>query len=261
MWKNSLVAAGAILMAAGCAHAQTPAADPGAVIQRFAADYADDPFLDRETVFGVEVDGEWWTVRALPGAGGSAGDVRVTAGRPPAPTFYFTVDRETLRRIDAGQMNALTAMGKARESDAAPMDIATMDGFAPSDPDFGAWVIPFVFHFWTRGQPEIIPFNSEATRTVHGAQAAIFYYQEGLRSAFFEVRPGQHVNADPADQSNPFPSLFIMVEGRVRARIGGRDMELEAGNAMFIPAGVTHEFLNPFDAPGRGILLMFGEGA
>lgn len=247
--------------ALGCAHAQTSGADAGAILESFAADYARDPYLDRETVFGVEVEGAWWTVSATPARAGAPAQVRVTPGTPPAPTFYFTVDRETLARIGAGELNALTAMGKAQDSDAAPMDLQTMEGYAPSDPGFGAWIIPFAFHFWTRGQPEIIPFGPDATRTVHGAQAAVLFYQEGFRSAFVEVRPGQHVNADPRDQVNPFPTLLIMTEGRAMGRIGGRDVELTAGNAVLIPAGVTHEFTNPFDAPAQAILLMFGEGA
>jgi hypothetical protein len=30
---------------------------------------------------------------------------------------------------------------------------------------------------------------------------------------------------------------------------------------LFVPAGVAHEFWNPYDEPAEGIMLMFGEGA
>jgi mannose-6-phosphate isomerase-like protein (cupin superfamily) len=36
---------------------------------------------------------------------------------------------------------------------------------------------------------------------------------------------------------------------------------LAAGEAVLIPAGVTHEFLNEHGEPLECILLMFGEGA
>ena len=63
-------------------------------------------------------------------------------------------------------------------------------------------------------ESEIIPFGAETTRVVHGAGMGVLYYQRGLRSAFFHIKPGQHINADPKDQTNPFPSLFIVTGGR-----------------------------------------------
>lgn len=261
MLRNMLLFVASVGTLTGCAHAQSVSRDTGAVIESFAADYALDPHLDRELEFGVKVEGDWWTVSASPGASGAPGRVLVNSGMPKTPTFYFTTDRETLQRVETGSLNALTAMAKAWDTDAAPMDVDTMEGFAPADPSFGSWITPFIFHFWTRGQPEIVPFNSDTTRNVHGAQASIFFYQEGFRSAYFELRPGQHANADPKEQTNPFPSLFIVTKGRVNARIGGKDIVITEGNAIFIPAGVRHELMNSFDAPGSGMLLMFGKGA
>ncbi|MGE3249561.1 MAG: cupin domain-containing protein [Hyphomonadaceae bacterium] len=257
-----LAAAGLMLAAGGCAHAQpAQTSGPAAAIERFAADYARDPHLTSPVTFGVEVDGQWWTVAMTPPAApGEAGRSDVRAGRPAQPTFYFTIEGETLAMIDDGRMNALTAMARAQQSDPTPMDIEAMDGFQPEG-DFGAFVVPFSFHFWTRGQPEVVRFGSDLTRHTHGAQAAIFYYQPGFRSGFFEVRPGQHVNEAESERTNPFPTLMIITRGRMNALIGGRSFVLSEGEAVFIPAGVSHQFSNEFDAPGQGILLMFGEGA
>jgi len=141
------------------------------------------------------------------------------------------------------------------------MDLEVMEGYVPSE-DFVARVVPLTFHFWTRGTPEIVPFGRKAlTRTVHGGNALVFYYQPGFRSAWFQIEKGQHVNADPEDQTNPFPSMFVMTRGRTEARIGGRPVTLAAQQMLFVPAGVTHEFWNVLDEPAEGILLMFGDGA
>lgn len=255
-----LTVAAATLLGLGCAHAEATPAGARAAIERFAADFAADPFLDRDMQFGIEVDGAWWTVTATPRAGGAAGRVTVTAGAPATPTFYFSLDADTLAQLDSGSMNALTAMARARETDPAPMDLEVMEGFAP-DQNFVGFALPLVFHFWTRGTPEIIPFNGDVTREAHGANVAVFYYQPGFRSAFFQVHPGQHVNAPASEQTNPFPTLVIVTRGRINARIGGHDLVLNEGQAVLIPAGETHEFMNSFDQLGEGILLMFGEGA
>lgn len=240
--------------------AAPPAPEVGAILQRFAADYRDDPSLQAPRTFGIEVDGARWHVVATPAREGGAATVELREGHPPEPFWYFVTDAATLDRIDRGEINALTAMGKARESDAAPLDIGVGAGFAPG-PGFVAEALDTTFHFWTRGLPERIPYGPATTRTLHGAQASIFFYQPGFRSGYFELRPGQHANADPKDQVNPFPSLFIGLSGRAKARVGGREIELSAREALFVPAGTPHEFWNPYAESAEGILLMFGDGA
>jgi mannose-6-phosphate isomerase-like protein (cupin superfamily) len=151
-------------------------------------------------------------------------------------------------------------MGRARESDPTPMDIDFLPGFQPT-PDFIVRFLPFTFHFWTRGFPELVPFGRAQSRVVHGGNIVIFYYQEGLRSGWAQLEKGQHVNADPRDQVNEFPSMFIVIRGRAMGKIGGKEGLLEAGQMILVPAGVSHEFWNPYDEPAEVILVMFGAGA
>jgi len=106
----------------------------------------------------------------------------------------FDVDVEFLRRLDRGEMSALTAMGQARSSD--PIPLSPRFG-----PDFGKIAdAPLLFrrlcfHFWTRGWPEIIPFSEAAARSVHGGNAAVFVYDREFRSAWYQLKPGMHINA------------------------------------------------------------------
>jgi mannose-6-phosphate isomerase-like protein (cupin superfamily) len=121
--------------------------------------------------------------------------------------------------------------------------------------------LPFTFHFWTRGIPETVSFGKQHSREVHGANMVVLYYQKGLRSAWAQVEKGQYVNRDPKDQTNPFPTMIIGIRGKAVAKIGGKEITLQAGQMAFIPAGVSHEAWNPYDEPAEIILLMFGEGA
>ncbi len=233
-----------------------PASSALSILKEYAADYAEDPTLTEPVVFGVRIGDDFYTVDAAPH--GKAG---VRKGAPKTPTFYFTIESEDyLEKLERGDFTALTLMGKAIETDVTPMDFAMMEGFEPPA-DFSATLLPLIFHFWTKGQPEIVRTAPEATRFVHGANLGVLYYQPGLRSAWFDIRPGQHVNEDPESRANPFPSLFIMVRGEATARIGGVDRPFREGEAMLVPAGVSHEFLNEGDQPAFGFLFMFGDGA
>ncbi len=228
------------------------------ILQRFAADYQNDPsFTDQS--FGVEVDKEMWEITAS-GNETAGKAVRVQKGSPDSPTFYYVTNLETLKLIDQGSLNAMTAGVKAFSTDYAPLDIEVMEGFEPGQ-DFVGEVLAFTFHFWTRGIPEMIPFGPHYTRSTHGAQAAVFYYDKGLRTGYGYIHPGQHANEHPKSKTNPFPSMMIVIKGKIVARLDGVDHTIEQGNAFFIPAGMSHEVLNPFDEAGEIILLMFGEGA
>jgi mannose-6-phosphate isomerase-like protein (cupin superfamily) len=245
--------------------AEVPAISTGSILEEYVADFREDPSAKGPVTFGISISGEgggdWHVVVARRNEGDELASVELREGAAPEPTFRYLTDAATLARLHRGELNALTAMARARMSDAVPMDIDTMEGFAP-DGDFVAVVLPLTFHFWTRGVPEIVPFGDKSlTREVHGGNASIFYYQPGFRSGWFQIENGQHVNAEPRDQVNPFPSMLVITRGRTEAKIGGRQLTLHAKQTVLIPAGVSHEFWNPYDEPAEGILLMFGEGA
>jgi mannose-6-phosphate isomerase-like protein (cupin superfamily) len=236
-----------------------------AILESYVADFRHDPAAEVPITFGVRVTGEgggeWHVVdTGKKFEGAEEFDVTLRAGLPETPGAYFTLDLPTLRRLDDGTWNALTAMGRSRADDPVPMDISVTAGFQPAV-DFFDRIVPLAFHFWTRGWPERVPYGTGNTRELHGANATIFYYQKGLRSAWFQLAKGQHANRDPREQVTPFPTMLIGLRGRCQAKIGGQTMVLENSEMLFIPAGVAHEFWNPFEEPAEAILLMFGDGA
>ncbi len=228
------------------------------ILRDYVEDFRNDPASKNEKItFGIHVkDQDEWHV-AVDGQGG----VELIKGKAHTPAVFYKTDFKTLKKIYSGELAAITAMGKAKSSDYAPMDIGVMKGFTP-DPAFFDRFIPFTFHFWTRGFPEMVKFGDKKyTREVHGGNATVFYYQKGLRSAWFQIEKGQHVNKKKEDQVNPFPTLLMFTKGVVEARIGGKYMKIESNNTVFIPANVSHEFWNNSNVPAEVIVIMFGEGA
>jgi len=230
------------------------------ILGRYVTDYQKDVALKKDVIFGIQVDSIFWHVKAKAKTEKNEASVTLLKGKPKTPTYYFKTDAETLSKIDKGELNALTASAKAFSTDVTPFDVETMTGFQPSE-NFVNDLFSVYFHFWTRGLPERIPFGLDYTRFTHGAQASIFYYQKGFRSGYFAIKKGQHANEDERSKSNPFPSLFIAIKGEGTIIINGITSTLSAGEAILIPAGITHEFLNDNDTPFEGFIFMFGEGA
>ncbi|TNE58937.1 MAG: cupin domain-containing protein [Alphaproteobacteria bacterium] len=235
-------------------------AEVTAILQTYADDYVTDVEL-LDATFGIKVANEMWHVTARKADGDTPASVTLSEGPAPEPTFFYSVDTvESLTKIHKGEMNALTGAARAFSSDYAPVDVDVMEGYQPGE-TFMADMFSILFHFWTRGTPEIIPFGEGLTRQTHGADVAVFYYQPGFRSAWVRMEKGAHVNEDEKSRTNPFPTLLIITRGKARALIGGKEVTIRAGEAMLIPAEVTHEFFNDRKEPVEGILLMFGEGA
>lgn len=249
---------------AGRAEAAATAGNQFASAQEILARYAqawrghDEMELREETIVAFWVTGagggEFHIVLPPEGAG------RLHTGVPSTYALGFETDMETLRRLDRGEWNALTAMAQARGDDPIPLVPKFPEGFQLT-PENRGYVLSLCFHFWNREWPEVVRFKEGTTRPVHGANAAVLLYDKGLRTAWYQVKPGMHINADPEDQTNEFSTLIIMTRGELAARLGGIERTLRAGEAVFIPAGMTHEFWAGADQYGEFVIVMFGEGA
>jgi len=234
--------------------------DVKTILEGYAKDYETDVTFNKDVTFAVKVDDEFWHIIAKSKTNESPAKVTVKDGKPEVPTFYFFTDFETLNKIEKGEMNPLTGAVKAFSTDFAPFDADVMEGFSP-DQDFMNTLLSVYFHFWTKGLPERIPYGLDYTRFTHGAQASIFYYQPGFRSGYVAIKKGQHANENEKSKSNPFPTLLIAIKGKGKMIVNGQESVLATGEAVIIPAGVTHEFINEYEEPLECILLMFGEGA
>ena len=89
----------------------------------------------------------------------------------------------------------------------------------------------------------------------------MFVYDREFRSAWYQLKPGMHINADPRDQTNNFPQLVVVTRGRFSARLDGQELILTEGQAILIPLGMTHEFWADAGQYREIIFTPFGEGA
>ena len=226
-------------------------------LERFAASYEKDISAIEPLSFGVEVNGDRYLVNIRDSNGALAVDV--SEGFGSEQTFFFKTDAETLAKIDMGVLHGLTAMAQTRANDPAPMTLEFMEGFTPTNPSvFQSTFLSVAFHFWTRETPETVKLDETMSRVVHGANAVGIFYDPDLHSAWYHVKQGQHVNADPKDQTNDHPSMFIFTNGIGHARIDGVERQVAADEAILVPEGVAHEFWNSHEEALEFIIVMWG---
>lgn len=234
--------------------------DARTILQRYTAAWRGRQEMDLKdtVVIGFEIAGEGGGVYHVVLA--PDGRAILSDGGAPTPAPVFVADIETLRRLDRGERSAMTAMARARWSDPTPLDVRLPKDFRWT-PERQAVYMPLNFHFWNRDWPEIARFGEGTGRFVHGGNSAIFYYDRGLRTSWYQLEPGMHLNRDSREQTNPFPSLFIVTRGEMQARLNGTERTLREGEAVLVPAGMTHEFWARTGQYGEFVLVMFGEGA
>ncbi|MEL6706761.1 MAG: hypothetical protein AAFP79_00655 [Pseudomonadota bacterium] len=227
------------------------------ILERFAEDYRDDP-LAQDIIFGIEIDGMRWHVVSHSGVEGR--NVELKEGFADQPFFYFTASRETLNLLDQGVWAGLTAMGAATSRDVTPLDILTTDGYERGA-DYDATIRPLIFHFWTRGTPEIIPFSVQNSRVVHGAPGVATYYDKDFRSAVYHVPPGLGRDQAPT-LTVPFKRMILVIGGSAEGVMGEDSFVMRKGEMILSPPNIPVTFWNASDEePLSFVWVMWGDGA
>src|SRR5262249_55848492 len=158
----------------------------------------------------------------------------VKDGLPTEYDIAFELGADVLEEIDENKINALTAMAQAQGTDNPPM-LTKMGARFASRPDAEVLLRRLCFYFWTRGWPKTVPFQGTLQRNVHGGNAVVLYYDDRFRSAWYQIKPGMHVNADPRFQKAPFTQLIIGMQGHISAKVDGTVQLLGEGQAVVIP--------------------------
>jgi len=184
----------------------------------------------------------------------------VIVGRGPhkQARFYFSATTDTLRLIYQGKMTAMTAAGKAKGSDNAPLNLELAEGLEFT-PEIRTQLYTFLYRFFNPSLPERILLGEEYSRVVHGGHVVPLYYHPGFRSAWYLLKKGERLN-EPGD-TNPYPQAFIFIEGEGFGKIGDQTIRVKAGESYYIPPNSDHVVWTESDKPLVLIWLAWGEGA
>lgn len=164
--------------------------------------------------------------------------VDVQEGLSPDCLFAITMNEETYQKLQSGIWNGLTAGGKSKMSDSAPLEFVF-----PQNKSIAPELLQIAYHlgihFFSSSYPSIARFGPQHTRVVHGGNAAVLAYGHGVRSAYYCIKEGQQINSDERD---PWWQCFTIIGGSGVANIDGQEVVLHPGLAVHVPPNVIHTF-------------------
>lgn len=183
--------------------------------------------------------------------------VAVYEGAEQDALFTMVTDEETYAKLRDGTWNGLTAGGRERMSQSAPLDFEL-----PAGQRLTGETLQLLYHlgahFFSGTYPTVNYFGPEHTRLVHGGHACPIAYGYGIRSAYYTLSAGEQINEDEKD---PFYQVFIVIGGEGIAVVDNQEIKLERGKAVHVPPNVTHRFRAKDSSRLELIWIAYGPGA
>lgn len=80
------------------------------------------------------------------------------------------------------------------------------------------------------------------------------------RLTVLEGRMAPQLPGPPAHVHDDHDETFVVLEGRMRFRVGERFYTAVPGETVFASRGIAHGFGNPFDEPARYVVILTPSG-
>ncbi|HUV53616.1 MAG TPA: cupin domain-containing protein [Candidatus Krumholzibacteriaceae bacterium] len=151
------------------------------------------------------------------------------------PHVVLTMESTVFRRLLAGEAD-FALIGRSKASDIRPINLEFPD---PSKM-LEAWrkAKPLMNFFFSPGLVKSKTLSPEFAGEAHGAHPIPLVYWDGLRSSWYHVPRGTVLNE--AGEADPYPQLFVILEGGGRLVLDEEAAEVETGRAYYVPPNSVH---------------------
>jgi mannose-6-phosphate isomerase-like protein (cupin superfamily) len=155
------------------------------------------------------------------------------------PDFKVSMNSQTFWRITQRKADAFALAGRAKPDEARPIEFEVYNKERSKE----VWetIKALLTYLFTPGKIKIKSLRPELAGQAHGAHPIPLVYWNGLRYSWFMVKRGEILNKE--GEKDPWPQMFIMLEGKGKAIIGNEEFEIRPKTAIYIPRNCVHQII------------------
>jgi mannose-6-phosphate isomerase-like protein (cupin superfamily) len=153
------------------------------------------------------------------------------------PELTISMRSTVLQAIVEGEADAFALAGRGRATQRRPIEFE----IHTRDRGKEVWEVgkALLTYFFTPGTIKTRNLTPERAGQAHGAHPIPLVYWNGVRCSWILIKAGETLNE--AGEKDPWPQLFIILEGRGKALIGDSTIQVEPETVVYVPTHSTHQ--------------------
>jgi mannose-6-phosphate isomerase-like protein (cupin superfamily)/putative sterol carrier protein len=155
------------------------------------------------------------------------------------PDLELTMNSETLQKILDGEADFGALIGRSKLSDNRPINIIIRK--LENKTDAIRVLYSLMTLFFTPGKLKAKKLKKQMAGEAHGAHPIPIVYWNGVRYAWYFIKEGETLNE--AGEVDPYPQVFVILNGEGIAQIGDQDIDLSPEMAVYIPINTIHRIV------------------
>lgn len=139
------------------------------------------------------------------------------------PDFKISMSSQTFRELIQGRADAFALAARASSMEVRPIAFEVYN----KERNREVWEIikSLLTYLFTPGKVKVRNLRPEFAGQAHGAHPIPLVYWNGLRFSWFLVKSGEILNKE--GEKDPWPQMFIIIEGKGKAIIGGQEFRIK----------------------------------
>ena len=153
------------------------------------------------------------------------------------PDIKLTMKKETFNKIISGESDFGSMIGRSKISDKRPIDMKFIN--RDKTKQIMSTLYALMNHFFFFLRLKVKKLDKKFAGYAHGAHPIPLVYWDEIRSAYYHIDEGETLNE--AGEKDPYPQVLVLIKGEGVAYIGGKMVEVSAGEAVYIPVNTIHK--------------------
>jgi len=150
-----------------------------------------------------------------------------------------SMKNEVLTNILMRKADAFALAARARMDEKRPVEFEIFKKERAKE----IWEVgkAFLTYFFVPGRIKIKQLKPGLAGQAHGAHPIPLAYWNGFRSSWILMKKGEILNKE--EEKDPWPQLFIVLEGRGKGIVGDTQFEVEPKMVVYIPKNTIHQLI------------------